>query len=453
MDSDTRFTAGRVPDLGIRTLFSEEHRWQRWLDVEAALALAEANAGIVPQPAARAITNMAQLEKLDIEKIRADRTRMSHALMALVTELHAKVGQTHGGWVHWGATTQNITQTGDILVLREVHTVLLQTLGKMLSAMSRLADEGKDMICAGRTHGQQALPITFGFKVAAWVDEFARHIERLRQVEPRIFTAMIGGAVGNFSSLGIKGPEIQADMAKQLDLQSMAVPSRALSDMHVEYVCILGMIAGTCGKIANEVYHLMAVEFGEVSEPIPKGTIGSSTMPHKRNPQLAGDCVAIAAQIRSLVPLALEGLGHEYEVSCGHTYMVDDAMTRACILSGDLLTRMAVILEGLELHSDRMLANLELTGGLMSSEAIMLALGEIIGRQQAHEIIYEDAQESATSDLTFKETLLADSRVTKHLTKTDIKRLLDPRSKLGLSEQLSREAALRAKTLADGLKA
>lgn len=447
MDSDSRFTDGRVPDSGIRSLFTDEHRWERWLEVEAALAIAEAENGIIPKESAEVIASYATLKRLDVNSIKEGRRKNSHKLMSLITELSRVVGEPHSGWVHWGATSENIHKTGDMLVLREVHYVFLDLLGKTFLALGNLALQGQDMVCAGRTHGQHAVPITFGFRVASWIDEFSRHVERLHEVEPRVFTAMMGGAVGNYASFGEKGPIIQAKVAKLLNLEPMLVPSRATSDAQAEYVCILGLLAGTTERIAKEIYLLMEPELDEVCEPIPQETISSSTMPHKRNPQLADDCIALSAEIRSIVPLAFEGMLHDHEVNGANTTMTDDAMKRACILTGDLLTRLNVILSGLQLNEEKMKANLAITGGLISSEAVMLALGEVIGRQHAHEVISEIAYTASHGKKTFTDLLLADSRVTNHLTRETIERLLDPTTHLGLSAKISREAAHRAHAL------
>jgi adenylosuccinate lyase len=442
--NDSRFTDGRVPDSGIKQLFSDEHRLQCFLDVEAALAQAEAAVGLIPQASADKIVATATLKRLDIDRIKTGIHKTSHPLMALVSELGSAVGDPEGGWVHWGATTQNITQTGDVLLLREAHRVFLEWLGRAFAAMADLAEKGQNMVEAGRTHGQHAVPITFGFKVASWIDECDRHVERLREVEPRIFTVMIGGAVGNYASLGERGPIVQDQMAKLLDLQSMPVPSRAMGDCWAEYVCTLGLLAGTIGRIAKEVYLLMETEFGEVSEPIPAGTIGSSTMPHKRNPQLADDCIAISAQIRSLVPFALESMLHDHEVCGANSAMGEDVLRRVCVLMGDLLVRFVTILSGLTLNEKRMKANLEMSGGLISSEAVMLALGEIIGRQHAHEVVYEAAQAVAGGKGTFRELLVADSRVANHVNKKKLDQLLAPESHIGLSAVIAGEAAERA---------
>src|ERR1700761_4929156 len=236
-----RFTDARVPDPGIRALFARQHRWQRWLDVEAALAAAEAEYGVIPAAAAPAIASAARLGDPDTGRIERGIAATSHPLMALITELSTAAGE-HGGWVHWGATTQNITQTGDVLVLREAHRKILELLAGILLAAAGLAERTAGMLAAGRTHGQHAVPITFGFKPAGWIDELDRHVTRLRSAEPRVFTAMTGGAVGTFASLGPAGPQVQAAGAARLGLASMAVPSRAIADSLAEYVCLLGLL-------------------------------------------------------------------------------------------------------------------------------------------------------------------------------------------------------------------
>lgn len=446
-----RFTDGRVPPSPVGPLFAAEARWQRWLEVEAALAVAEAELGVVPSEAAEAIVAAAATDRLDLDRVRAGIAATSHPLMPLVQELSRVVGEPHGGWVHWGATTQNITQTGDALVLRDAHRALLGMIGELLEAMGAIAERGAGVAMAGRTHGQQAVPITFGLKVAGWIDEFGRHVERLHDVEPRVFTAMLGGAVGNFASLGEPGPAVQAHLAEHLGLRPMPVPSRAISDGLAEYVCILGLVAGSGARIAGEVYALMKTEIGEVAEPAPEGTIGSSTMPHKRNPQLADDCLAISAEIRALVPLALEAMLRDHEVDGAHTDMTDAAIQRSCIATGDLLTRLLVIVRGLELDPGRMRSNLDLSGGLISSERVMLALGKVVGRQHAHHIVHGAARVATTSDATFAEALLADPQVSAHFDPAAITRLLDPVQYVGLSEQIARAGADRAADLASRL--
>src|SRR5215212_6079203 len=354
--ADTLPTATRVSDPGMRALYRLENRWQAWLDVEAALAHAQAELGIIPADAAKAIAANAKLELMDRQRIDEGFARTGHTLVPLVWELGRVVGEPHGGWVHWGATTQNITQTGDLLVLRQAHHIFLHLIGDALNAAADLAERGAEMPIAGRTHGQHAVPATFGFKAAVWIDELIRHAERLKQAAPRIF------------------------VAKHLGMPPMSVPARTIGDHLAENICLLGLLAATCGKIAREIYTLMKTEFGEVEEPVPPGTVGSSTMPQKRNPKLCQDIIALGAEVRAQVPLALEAMQTEHEADRTTSLMMDTAEARAAIATGDMLGRLHEIMRGLSVDPKRMRANLDLGGGLIMAEAVMLDLGAAIGR-------------------------------------------------------------------------
>jgi 3-carboxy-cis,cis-muconate cycloisomerase len=449
--SDTLPTATRVADPGIRALYRLENRWQAWLDVEVALARAQAELGIIPAASAEAIANAARLDKMDRARIDEGFARTGHTIVPLVWELGRIVGDPHGGRVHWGATTQNITQTGDLLVLRQAHRVFLRQIGDILTAMADLAERGAEMPIAGRTHGQHAVPATFGYKVAAWIDELIRHVERLHQAAPRLFVAMLGGGAGTFASLGKQGPPVQQAIGRLLGFGSMTVPSRAIGDHLAENICLLGLLAATCGKIGREIYTLMKTEFGEVEEPVPPGTVGSSTMPQKRNPKLCQDIIAAAAEIRSQVPLALEAMMTEHEADRTTSLMMDTAESRACIATGDMLSRLHEVMLGLRLDPARMRTNLDLGGGLIMAEAVMLELGAAIGRQHAHDAVYDAAQAAFTEGKPFGDLLAADPRVTDHMPAQQIRRLLDPTAYTGLCADMALEGAARARDAARGL--
>src|SRR5215472_910038 len=446
--SDELPTAARVADPGIRALYRLENRWQAWLDVEAALAKTQAELGIIPKGAAEAIARAARYELLDRTRLDEGFARTGHTIVPLVWELSRVAGEPHGGWVHWGATTQNITQTGDLLVLRQAHRLLLRLTGEVLAAMADLARRGADMVLAGRTHGQHAVPATFGYKVAVWIDELLRHVERMQQAAPRLFVAMLGGGAGTFASLGKRGPLVQAGIARHLGMGSMKVPSRALADHRAENICLLGMLAATCAKIGREIYTLMKTEFGEVEEPVPPGTVGSSTMPQKRNPKLCQDIIAAAAEVRSCVPVALEAMQTEHEADRTTSLMMDAADARSCIETGDMLTRLGEVMRGLRLDAARMRRNLDLGGGLIMAEAVMLQLGATIGRQHAHDVVYDAAQAAFVEQKSFAELLAADARVTAHLDAAAIKALLDPVAYTGLCAQMARDGAVRARATA-----
>ncbi len=434
-DTDVLPTATRVADPGIRALYRLESRWQAWLDVEVALARAQAELGIIPAAAAEAIARAARLEKLDRARLDEGFARTGHTIVPLVWELGRVVGEPHGGWVHWGATTQNITQTGDLLVLRRAHGVFRHLIGDVLAAMADLAERGAEMAMPGRTHGQHAVPATFGYKVAVWIDELLRHVERLDQMAPRLFVAVLGGGV-------------QAGIAKHLGMGSMTVPSRTLGDHLAENLCVLGLLAATCAKIGREIYTLMKTEFGEVEEPVPPGTVGSSTMPQKRNPKLCQDIIALAAEVRAQVPVALEAMQTEHEADRTTSVMFDTAEAHACIALGDALSRLGEVMRGLKLDPARMRQNLDLGGGLIMAEAVMLKLGATLGRQHAHDVVYDAAQAAAVENRAFGDVLAADPRVTAHLDAAAIRGLLDPVAYTGLCAEMARAGAARARAAA-----
>jgi 3-carboxy-cis,cis-muconate cycloisomerase len=444
--SDELSTAARVDDPGIRALYRLDNRWQAWLDVEVGLAYAQESLGIVPSGTAAAIEKCARLDLLDRARIDAATARTGHPIVPLVWELARVVGEPAGRWIHWGATTQNIIQTGDLLILRQAHRIFLKVMNDILTAMADLAEWGADSMMPGRTHGQHAVPITFGFKVAVWIDEFLRHLERFRQIEGRVFVAMLGGAVGTFASLGSQGPAVQAGLAQRLGMTAMTVPARTALDHLAEYVGLLGLVGATCGKIGREIYTLMKTEFGEVEEPVPPGAVGSSTMPQKRNPHLCQDVIAGAAELRSIVPLALEAMQVEHEADRANSLMIREAMSRACILTGDVLVRIRTIVSGLNVDPERMGRNLDLSGGLIMAEALMLQLGFQIGRQHAHDVVYDAAQTAFTENRAFADLLTADPRITDNLSHAQVELLLDPTAYVGLCGDMARQAVARVRS-------
>src|SRR6266540_6563213 len=238
-------TSLRIDDPGVRALFTEAARFQSWLDVEAALAQAQAELGVIPDAAAREIVAKAHLSHLDLTAVREGLARTGHPLVPVVWALDRACEGDAGGYVHWGATTQNITQTGQLLQVRRAHEIFLRQLATILTTLADLAERTKDDLLPGRTHGQHAVPATFGFKVAVWIDELCRHVERLHGCEGRVFVAMLGGGAGTLGSLGEIGLAVQARMAELLGMHPMPVPVRTIGDHQAEYVLLLGMLAST----------------------------------------------------------------------------------------------------------------------------------------------------------------------------------------------------------------
>ena len=441
----------RVPDPGIRALFKTDSRWQAWLDVEVALAKAQAKIGMIPSNAAEEISKKADLSLFDRQKLADGFLRSGHTLTPLIWELDRLCEGDAGGYAHWGATTQNIVQTGDLLILRKADAIFRKQLSELLFVMADLAEQHAETTMAARTHGQHAVPTTFGAKVAVWLDEISRHGIRLLEASPRVFRAMLGGAAGTLASFGSDGFKLQEVFAAELQMTAMAVPSRAEGDHLSEYVLLLGLMAATTGKIAREIYTLQKQEFGELEEPTPEGSVGSSTMPQKRNPFMAQDIVALSSEIRMQVPLALEAMQTEHEADRATSLQIRQATERACVATGDMLARMKIIISGLSVKPERMRQNLDLTGGLIMAEPVMLALGSSIGRQEAHDIVYDAAQAATLGQKSFADLLAADQRISEKLSKNDIKNLLNPLSYVGLSPELARRAASSARDTATKL--
>ena len=371
--------------------------------------------------------------------------------------------RSSGSWTESATATLEATSTGGrrlktsrrraiLLQLRRAHRTYLGQIAHILTLMADLAEETKEYALPGRTHGQHAVPSTFGLKVAVWIDEILRHVERLRGCEDRVFVAMLGGGAGTLGSLGEIGLNIQDGMAEKLDMGSMPMPSRTTADHLCEYVTLLGMLSATCSKVGREVYTMMKQEFGEVEEPVPPGTVGSSTMPQKRNPKVSQDIVAFAAQVRALVPLALESMMTEHEADRTTSVMMDRAVTQSAILVGDILQYMIELFSGIRVFPDRMRRNLDLSGGLIMSEALMLELGRRIGRQRAHDAIYDAAQASVVEVRPFTETLSEVEDVRENLTEEQIDALLDPTAYIGASTLLTERFAARAREVAGELQ-
>ena len=436
----------------VAELFTEAATFQSYLEVESALARAQAVLGVIPQWAADTIATKARLELMDLKRVYEGLEKTGHPLVPLVWELDRICGPEAGGYIHWGATTQNITQTGKLLQVRKCHQYYLDGIGLLLLTLAELAEKSKDYAMPGRTHGQHAVPATFGYKVAVWIDEIIRHVGRLKGCEERVFVSMLGGGAGTMASVGLEGLRTQDLIAENLGLSSMSMPSRTIGDHLTEYITILAMVAATASKMAREVYTLMKQEFGEVEEPVPVGAVGSSTMPQKRNPRLSQDVVAWAAEVRTFVPLALEAMQTEHEADKTTSMMINSAIDRVCELTGNIVQGLNEIFSDIRLFPERMRENLDLTGGLIMSERVMLALGSEMGRQRAHDAVYEAAQRSVNENRPFTETLSEEEEVASRLTNEEIRDLLDPEQYTGLCSYFAETFAEKARECAGELE-
>jgi 3-carboxy-cis,cis-muconate cycloisomerase len=439
-DTNKKSSAPAAHPHRVRQLFSRRAQIQSWLDVEAALAQAQAELGMIPGDAAAEITRRARLECLDEPALQADMARTRAPIASLVRFLAAACDGGAGTYVHWGATTQNIMQTASVRQIQRAHRALLNRFAGCLERLTELAELGAGMVMAGRTQRRHALPITFGFKAAGWIEELLRHEERLRNAEPRVFTAVFGGAVGAMHAFGEHGPELNRRVAQRLGLSHFVVPSRAANDHLVEYVMLLALLGSSCSKFAQELYTLMADEFGEVAEDLGSEVIGSSTMPQKVNSKVAVDVIALAAQLRAQVGLALEATQVRHEADAAHNKMLYAALENACSLAFDTLTAMHELLTNLRLLPERMRRNLDHSAGFINAEHVMMRLAANgLDRQTAHDVLH-DACMAAAAERSPLAPLLAD-RVAGYMSAAEIDAALDPEAYTGHCVELSRQVA------------
>jgi adenylosuccinate lyase len=430
---DSVFFRDLYGTAAMRAVFDDRALLQRWLDAEAALARAEAELGLIPRAAAREIARAARAGRMNIGRIRAGIEKTVHPLVPVIRELARHCRGGAGEFIHWGATTQDIMDTANVLQLTEAYAILDRRLDGLAAALSALARRHRDAVMAGRTHGQQALPITFGFKAAVWLAEVRRHRERLAESRPRVLVGQFAGAVGTLASVPEKGLAIQRRMMKILGLGVPPIAWHTARDGFAEFASILGMIAATMGKIAHEVILLQKTETAEVEEPFNTGKVGSSTMPHKRNPMLCEAVCALARLVMRQVPAALDGMLQEHERDMGPWQMEWAYLPEACVMADGALALTDRVVRGLRVDAKRMRRNLDALGGLMLSEAVMLELAKTAGRQTAHDVVYECSMKAFEEGRPFADVLAADPRVAKHLTRPRIARLLDPARYTGLA--------------------
>jgi len=389
----------------MKAVFEEMNYLQKILDVEAALAEAEGELGLIPARVVPLIQEQAKAEKIDLNRVLEVQKKAGHYLVSVLKVLEKNCPEESGQFIHYGATTQDIIDTAMVLLIREALAIIRRDLKAILGAALRLAETHKSTPMAGRTHGVHAVPITFGFKVAVWATEVARHLDRLKEMEPRLLVGNLTGAVGTFASFGPKGPEVQGRVMAKLGLRTPLICWHAARDHFGEFVNWMAMTGTTLSKIANEVRVMMKPEFGEVEEPIKEGTVGSSTMPHKRNPNLSEETMALGKLLRSYSGTMLEAMETEHERDIGTWRCEFLLLPEACMVFSAALRNVRTLLEGLRVNPERMLKNLYLTRGLIMSETFMFALGEKIGKQKAHDAVYELSMISAREGKPFFEVI------------------------------------------------
>ncbi len=417
----------------MRAIFTDRARVQRCLDVELALARVQARLGIIPAEAAAEINRHGGAESYDLDKLGAGTVRAGSPIVPIVNALVARCANGHGEWAHWGATTQDIMDTAMVLQMRDALALVSEDLATIRAGLADLAKRHRDVPMAGRSNLQHAIPITFGYKAAVQLSAFQRHAERLDQLKSRLLVGEFGGAVGTLASLGAQGLAVQQGLCAELGLAQPVIAWHVARDTVAECGQFLALLTASCAKLALDVRLLMQTEVAEAFEPFQAGRGSSSTMPQKRNP-VAGNFVhACASLVRNLAATLTEAMVQDHERATGPFQMEWAAVPEIFCLASGALSHCAGLAQGLVIDPARMRQNLDMTGGLLLSEAVMMGLGPVLGRQVAHDLVYDICREVAQGHGGFLDLLCANEQISAQMTRDQLAALLDPGAYTGLA--------------------
>lgn len=429
---DSFYLKDRYGSRAMRAIWSDRAMVQAWLDCEAALARAEAEVGIVPKSAARAIARAARVDNISLPAMRAEFDQTWNPILPLVNALRARLPESAAPWVHWGATSKNIMDTGSALQIKATYRVVKDGLDRIERALVVLAKKHRDTLMAARTHGQQAIPVTLGYKVAVWIDEIRRQRERLLESEKRVLVCEFGGAVGTMAATGKIGLKIQERFAARLGLRYPTIPTKTAGDRFAEFFLVLSSISGTFSKIAAAVYNHQQTDIDELSE-FSAGKVGSSAMPHKLNPVASGSVVLLFRLIKARAAAVLDYVHCEWEDDHRQGETLWSFGPEISLLFGAQLEMLARVLETLIVKPENMLRNLDRTGGTVLSEALMMALAKKMGRDAAHAYVLGLSRLSRAENRSFCDVVRSDATVQEFVSRRDLDKALDYRSGIGLS--------------------
>ncbi|MBC8637442.1 3-carboxy-cis,cis-muconate cycloisomerase [Caballeronia sp. EK] len=435
-------STGRLTDLvcgnaAANEIWSPRATVQAMLDVEAALARASALHGVIPSGAVESIVAACNADNIDANALMTGAQAGGNLAIPLVKQLTAVVKASDADaakYVHWGATSQDIIDTGVVLQLRAALDLLDADLLALSDALVIQAQAHKKTPMIGRTWLQQALPITLGLKFAQWLDAVTRHRERLGELRSRSLVLQFGGAAGTLASLRDKALPVAASLAEDLNLTLPALPWHTQRDRIAESASFFGMLTGTLGKIARDISLMMQTEVGEVAEPAAAGKGGSSTMPHKRNPVGCAAVLTAATRAPNLVATIFAGMVQEHERALGGWQAEWEALPDLARLTAGALANIVGIVPSMEVNVERLAHNLDVTNGLVLGEAVMLALGDAIGRLDAHKLVEGASKASVANGTSLFDELAANETVTRHLSQDQLKQLLDPANYVGQAQ-------------------
>lgn len=419
-----------------RNIFNDHNRLQKWYDFEAAFALEQGELGIIPKEAAADIAANCKISKIDVNAVAAEIRRIKHPLVPAVKAVQKLCKGDHGEYIHFGPTTQDVLDTAVMLQIKEAHALYLRDIKAIGNALVKLCEAHRDTPMVGRSHGVQALPITFGHKAAIWLSEMGRHYERLRQLEPRMFVGGMVGAVGTQASFGPKAKVLEQGVMKRLGLGVADINWQPARDRFAEYVNVLGLISATLAKIANEIITLEHTEIGELYEPFSAGKVGSSTMPHKRNPSSCEAVVGASRAVRYNVAYMLECMLIEHERDGSSWRGEWKALPESCLITGGMLAIMKGVLSDLHVDVASMRRNLDSLGGFLLSERVMFVLSDKVGKQTAHDLVYEASMHGIENGISFEDALLQNPQVKQAMTLAEVKAVLDPTTYVGRAPEI-----------------
>ncbi|HTP96394.1 MAG TPA: adenylosuccinate lyase family protein [Burkholderiales bacterium] len=430
---DSSIFQGIFTTDAMRHVWSDENRTAKYVEIERALAVVQGRLGIIPKEAADEIVRHCRIENIDMARLRQQTERIGYPILGVVTQLNQLCRDKLGEYVHWGATTQDITDTATVLQIREALELVDGELAAIAQAMGKLAKAYRLTPVIGRSNLQQAIPVTFGYKMAGLLSAVLRHRERLAQLKERVLVGEFAGAAGTLASIEKGALETQAGLCAELGLAQPVIAWHTIRDNIAETGALLGLIGGTLGKLSMDVKLMMQTEVGEVFEPYHHGRGSSSTMPQKRNPIASCYIHAAISVVRQHAAALMDAMVADHERSTGPWEIEWIVLPEAfCLIAGALKQSRAVV-EGLEVDAAAMMRNIEMTGGLVMSEAVMMGLGPYIGREYAHDLVYDLCRESLATKTPLIELLAAHPEIKRHVDRAALQRMLDPANYLGQS--------------------
>jgi len=417
----------------MRQVWSDENRTRKYIDVERALAIVQARLGLIPQEAADEIVSHCHLEQIDMARLRQQTERIGYPILGVVTQINQLCRDKLGEYVHWGATTQDITDTATVLQIREALAIVERELAAISAAMAKSAKEHRDTPMIGRSNLQQAIPVTFGYKMAGLLSAIERHRERLAQLKERVLVGEFAGAAGTLASLETGAMETQAGLCAELGLKQPVIAWHTIRDNIAEVGAFLGLVGGTLGKLSMDVKLMMQTEVGEVYEPYHHGRGSSSTMPQKRNPISSCYIHAAISVVRQHAAALMDAMVADHERSTGPWEIEWIVLPEAFCLMAGALKQSRFVLEGLHVDAQAMRRNIDMTEGLVMSEAVMMGLGTHIGREYAHDLVYDLCRQAIAEKKPLLELLVAHPEISKHVDRKALQGMLDPANYLGQS--------------------